>query len=694
MASKKYNPSPAGYSVQFGYGTQPASKGQEYVDKAGNQLEHTFAEIDGLFGSAGDEAIGLNRTGIASGTNLSESIDSIVNSITDNSGNNADLEYWFRRNTKSIVGMESNENWTAGAGTTVTEDTSNWRIGYQGLRLTEPDNVASTQFATLSFNSKNMEQFNDTSESATNDYIRFSFYVSDTDAINTGGTGVSVILSSDPTVTTDRWRLNITTQLPASYTGWVFVDAPKSSFSNDGGSPDWGDIQGARVAWASNANYSGDYVVFDDIWLCRKDPIESAANPFQKEINGVWTRDYTIKDGIWYVGDGVVQGFLYIQEIQRINSGYDDVPAGLQGNTTYTDFLAEALVICGTGTGGYTNMLTWEVSDTQRVKAYVYQNNLYIYSHFDTVEVTDTVPFNINVGDVAILSLEKRGSTVTAKIKQSNDYDLAAVTLEVNTDKAGTLSVSNNATWTPMISLSITTTKYASVAGKAHTIGRYPWFSVVARDNYSLDYYIDPVSGSDSYDGTSAGKAFKTIQRLLLEPFAYTYVRNGTINIHLASGDYDEQITMPSLIGSGTMNWLGSAADATACMLQKISANACQLYVTFNNITLTASATSIYINKCNSIYLYNVQATANGGGADYGVQASYSNVYALSCIFSNKNAAFKGTNPGTHIMVNECSGTANTYSLYVEHGAMGHNIGTMPGSTTSSFAASGSQIIL
>lgn len=694
MASKKYNPAPAGYNVQFGYGTQPASKGQEYVDKAGNQLQHTFAEIDGLFGSSGDESIGLNRTGIASGTNLAESIDSISQSITNNSGNNADMEYWFRRNTKSVVGMEKNENWTAGAGTTVTEDTTNWRIGYQGLRLTEPDNVASTQFATLSFNSKDMTKFNDTSDSATNDYIRFSFYCSDTNAINTGSTGVSILLATDPTLATDRWRLDITTELPSSFTGWVYVDAPKSSFSNDGGNPDWSDIQGARVAWASNANYSGDYVVFDDIWLCRKDPIESSANPFQTEIDGVWTRDYTINSGIWYVGDGVVDGFMYMQEIQRLSSGYNSVPAGLRGQTTYSDFHAESMVLSSTGSGGYTNMLTWEISDTQRVKAFVYQNDLYIYSHFDTVEVTDSVPFNVDSGDVIVLTLEKRGSTVTAKAKKANDYDLQSVSLEIYTDSAGTLSVSNNGSWTPILSLTITTTEYASVAGKAYSVGRYPWFSVVARDNYSTDYYIDAVSGSDSYDGLSAGAAFKTIQRLLLEPFAYTYVRNGSINIHLASGTYDEDITMPSLMGSGMMHWLGSASDASLCMLQKISANACNLYVSFQNITLTASATSVYINKCNSIYLYNVQATANGGGADYGVQASFSNVYAQSCIFSNKNAAFKGTYPGTHILVQDCTGTANTYSFYVEYGAMGHNIGVLPGSTTSSYAASGSQIIL
>jgi hypothetical protein len=693
MPRNRNNPVPAGYSVQFGYGTQPASKAQIYVDVAGNELQHTFAEIDGLFGSGGDSLIGVSRTGIASGSTLAGSLDSMVQSIQNNQGYVGDMEYWFKRNTKSIVGMEKNENWTAGGGAILTEDTSNWLIGYQTVRLTENDNVAGTLYATWAFNAIDLTKFNDGTASTTADYIRFCFYVSNSDAINTAGTGVTILISSDPTMTTDRWRLNVT-GFPAGYTGWAYVDAQKGAFTVDGGTPDWANIQSVRIAWASNANYIGEYVSFDDVWMCRKDPIENLANPFQREINGTFTRDFTIKDGYWYVGDGVIQGYLYLNDLQRSSSGYGSTPAALQGAQLFTDFKAEMTVFVETGTGGYTNMLTWEISDTQRIKAFIYNNLLYIYSHFDTVEQTATAVFNAKVGDLVVITLEKHGSTITARARQSNDYDLSTVSLEINTDKAGTLSLANNGTWTPVITLTITTTEYASVAGRAYLIGRFPWFSVVARDNFSYDFYIDPVSGSDAYDGLAATGAFRTIQRLLLEPFAYTYVRNGILNVHLASGTYDEDITMPALIGSGTMNWLGSAADATSVRLQKISANACNIYVTFQNLTLTASATAAYINKCGSIYMYNVQATANGGGADYGVQAWFSNVFCESCIFSYKNAAFEGNFHGTHLLTRNCSGTSNPYSMYMANGAIGHVIGTLPGSTTSSYAASGSMIIL
>jgi hypothetical protein len=339
-------------------------------------------------------------------------------------------------------------------------------------------------------------------------------------------------------------------------------------------------------------------------------------------------------------------------------------------------------------------MLTWEINDTQRVMAFVYDNLLYIYSHFDTVEQSSSIPFIANTGELVVLTLEKRGSTITARARQSNNYNLATVSLEINTTKAGTLSISNNGSWTPILTLGITTTEYASVAGRAYMIGRFPWFSVVARDNFSYDYYINPISGSDNYDGRTSLLPFRTIQRLLLEPFAYTYVRNGIMNVHLASGDYDEDITLPALIGSGTINWLGSATDASSVRLQKISANACNIYVTFQNMTLVHLGTAAYINKCNSVYLYNVQATANAGGSDYGVQVYYSNVYCHSCLISNKNAAFVGNFPGTHILTRDCGGVDNTYSMYQALGAMGHVIGALPGSVNSSFAASGSQIIL
>jgi hypothetical protein len=691
--NRNNNPVPAGYGVQFGYGIQPASKAQVYVDVEGVELKHTFTEINGLFGSGGENYIGVSRTGsIASGSTLAQSMDSIEQAIENSQGYLGDLEYWFKRNTKSIVGMERNENWDGGEA-----DTSNWLIGYQGIRLEEDNNTGSTIYATWAFESKDLTTFNDGSESSEDDYIRFCFYVSDGAFINQSGTdpglGVSLLIATDPTAATDRWRLDITS-IPDTYSGWVYVDAPKSSFYNDGGTPDWSDIQAVRIAWRSLDNALGEYVTFDDVWMCRKDPIEDSANPFQREINGVFTRDFTIKDGYWYVGDAVIAGYLYMLDLQRTSSGYGSTPAALQGQQLFTDFKAEALVFVQTGSGKYTNMLTWEINDTQRVKCFIYDDLLYIYSHFDTEEKTDSIPFIAKVGELVILTLEKVGSTITARARQSNNYNLATVSLEINTTKAGYLAISNNGTWTPILTLAISTTEYASVAGRAYMIGRFPWFSVVARDNFSYDYYINPVSGDDSYDGRTSTEAFRTIQRLLLEPFAYTYVRNGIINVLLASGTYEEDITLPAIIGSGTMNWLGDAADASSVLLQKISANACNVYVTFQDFTLTTTGTAVYINKCNSIYLYNIQATANGAGSDYGVQAYYSNVYCDACLISNKNAAFVGNFPGTHILTKDCVGADNTYSMYMALGAIGHIIGTSPGSVNSSFAASGSQIIL
>lgn len=690
------NPTPAGYSVQFGYGVQPESKATEYIDSKGVRLNHTFTEINDLFGSSGDSLIGTNRTGsIASGDTLGQTLDSITQAILNDRGFAADLEYWFQNNTKGIVGMEKNEDalWVAGGAAVLTHDTSLWKIGYQTLELAEADNVGGTNYATIALKTPlDLTKFNSLfASSVDTDFIRLAFYVSDPTKVNISpGAGISILISDDPTCATNRKRIDIKT-LPAA-ADWVYVDAPKSAFTDDTGVADWANIQSVRVAWASTNNAAGAYVAFDDLWLCRQDPIEYVPNPFQRKQNGVFTRDFTIKDGFWYVGDQSIAGFLQAININPGVDGYGTVPAALAGQIEYTDFTAQMIVFIETGTGGYSNSIVWEISDTERVAVFLNNNNLILNVKLDTLDTSYSTPFVTFVGNLIELKLEKIGTTVIASVKQTNDFDIATVRAEVNTTKAGVLSIGNLATWTPILTIGITTTRYSEIAGKAYIIGNTPWFSVVARDNASYNYYINPTSGSDLNNGLSAGAAFRTIQRFLLEPFAYTYIRNGIMNVYLAAGTYGETITMPPVIGSGTMNWIG--VTAASVFIDKISCHSTYLYTTFQGISLTATGTSIYLDGVNKMYFNVVWATAASTTANYGAQVFYSNAHFDTCQFSNKTAAMKGHFPGTHVLVQNCTGTGNTYSLYVEYGAIGHNIGTMPGSTTSSFAASGSMIIL
>jgi hypothetical protein len=704
------NPTPAGYSVQFGYGVQPESKATEYIDSKGVRLNHTFTEINALFDASGDSLIGTNRgtnvsgTGgsIASGTTLAQSINSITQSIIGNRGQTADLEYWFQNNTKGILGMEKNEDaiWVAGGGATVSADSAHVKIGYQTQKIASPDNLARTLYATMAMtHPADLTKFNSLFASADDSaFIRFAIYISDGSKIDpTSTVGITLILSDDPTCATNRKRISLTGAFPAG-AYWVFIDAQKGAFVDDTGVANWANIQGARIAWGCTANASGTYLSWDDVWMCRRDPLDvNLPNPFQRKINGVFTRDFAIRDSNskWYVGDQSIAGFLEMEDINAGTTGTGSTPCALQGQIQYTDFVAEMMVFIQDV--GFSNELCWEISDTERIKLYLDSQQLVLLTHFDTVEATYTTPFNTNGGDLVVLTLEKSGSTVIGKVKQSVDFDISTVRAEINTTKAGVISLANRAINSPLVTMAVSTTKYAEIAGKAYIIGNTPWFSVVSRDNAAHDYYVDPVNGNDQYhNGLSAGAAFRTIQRLLIEPFAYTYIRNNIINIYLATGNYGETITMPPIIGSGTMNWIGAgiaSAGTAAVSIDRISAHGCMLYTTFQNINVIATATAIYVDKCQAMYFYQVVSTSNGSGSDYGIQATYSNVHAQSCIFSHKSAAFKGHFPGTHILVQDCTGVSNTYSLYCEFGAIGHINGAVPAATLSSYNTLDSLII-
>jgi hypothetical protein len=77
------------------------------------------------------------------------------------------------------------------------------------------------------------------------------------------------------------------------------------------------------------------------------------------------------------------------------------------------------------------------------------------------------------------------------------------------------------------------------------------------------DYYVDGVSGSDSNDGLSAAKPFKTLQKA--QNTLVTYNLNGfNVNIHVSPATY-APLYCGSIGGSGQIMWTGNPTTPSDC---------------------------------------------------------------------------------------------------------------------------------
>lgn len=82
-----------------------------------------------------------------------------------------------------------------------------------------------------------------------------------------------------------------------------FIVAKKSDFVT-AGTGAWNSIKSIQFGWSTKVNANGKYILFDSIYMCRKDPVDSAKFfPFQNKSTGSWARDIEWDGrGYWYVG--------------------------------------------------------------------------------------------------------------------------------------------------------------------------------------------------------------------------------------------------------------------------------------------------------------------------------------------------------------------------------------------------------
>lgn len=160
--------------------------------------------------------------------------------------------------SKLIADFQDDETWTSGAGTQ-TDDSTNFRLGTESIRITENDNSSGLLYSDRNSASFNLNQFQSGAVSDSDDFIYAIFYVSDSTKVT------NVIIGFDADATYDGTNA-YTYTITSIRNGWNYVKIKKSAFSSSG-SPDWASVDSMRVSWTSTASASGAYVSFQALHL-------------------------------------------------------------------------------------------------------------------------------------------------------------------------------------------------------------------------------------------------------------------------------------------------------------------------------------------------------------------------------------------------------------------------------------------
>jgi hypothetical protein len=191
-------------------------------------------------------------------------------------------------------------------------------------------------------------------------------------------------------------------------------------------------------------------------------------------------------------------------------------------------------------------------------------------------------------------------------------------------------------------------------------------------------YYVNAATGNDSYDGLTAGTAFKTIGKAIS---MIPQILNHNYTINVAAGTYNEDVVISGICGSGSITINGDSVVSTTRTVNSITVNNVNVFVTvtgFNLVTTTANSLTVS---------YSVQATFTSmnivqNALSYsGLWAYSSNVSVINSVISNKANALWSLNSRVYATGN--TGTGNTVVYYASQAGWIGWSGTMPSGTTS-----------
>jgi len=311
-------------------------------------------------------------------------------------------DYYWERNTKELDNFTDYAEYTAGGSTSLSNDTTNNVIGYNAVRFTETDNVASWigMYQTLGA-AIDLSIFNDGSASATSDLIYLLVYISDI----TKFTLVQFKLGTD-----NANNYSISWASGSLTTGWNVLIAQKSDFTPNGGVPGWNNITYYRVEATTTINAQNSYITCQYWQMVREDPDWSSyMNAFQEYMGSVtgWQNKLEYWSD-WY-------SIIYDERIRRFGIMQLN-PSNIQdGLAVYFDilsFLGKFEFYCKLA--GYTQGICWYVDANNYAETYISTSKLYLNVVEGGASTSQNVAFtnSLALNEKVIITFEKDNDTI------------------------------------------------------------------------------------------------------------------------------------------------------------------------------------------------------------------------------------------------------------------------------------------
>lgn len=507
--------------------------------------------------------------------------------------------YYYNHNVKQILTFES----TGDAGVTFTGgayNTTYYKVGSSSRGFT---NLAGTQIMTVSWASNiNLATFNNGMVSATSDFINIVVYIDGTIPTNvflefsTNNNGSSIDIN--------EFLYNFT----SLSSGYNYLSIAKSSFAITG-NPNWNSLGFLRLFY-----YGGDAttdIYYDCLHMQRKDPGANVANPFQRQINGIWTADFLLDGGYWFIG--YENNELIMRDI-KAGGGYRLA----YSVKTFQDFNVFATM--KVNSANQATGIAWYYNAGNVIRVGIDGNTLYIKTLENSIDSTISIPMATSPGDVITFYFIKNKSTTTAityNARTGNKLSISKETtiLYTNFGTVGIYHSLNNPT--TVYNFGASKLLYVPNSGNSDTVGGK--LASNTANNLAIYDNNGRVLDSDKVDGYNAGNSSGQVP-----------ISNGTICTNLVSNT-TAIMTLDNTI-----------------LLEKLSE---QITDSINPITV---ATIIVKHPGNYRFTYDSRISNGSYSATVLLTINniiYSQISEISTIYSTKSIDLYNFSAGTKIEV-------------------------------------------
>ena len=322
------------------------------------------------------------------------------------------LTAFYQRNSKEIEIFDNSSDWTANPEGTISNDTTNFIMSNQSVKLLEPNNTAGWLGMYRSISSLDLETFVNGEASSTSDVIMIVFYISDIAAFQS----IQFKLGDD---NTNNYSIYYTSA--SLDTGWNILIPQKSDFTTNNSPTGWDDITYVRCEAYTNANYQNDYISWQFAQLIREDADYSGyGNSFQQYTSSGWDNVFSINSDYYTIYFDRASNKL---GITKLNPNNDETQLYL-GYASVSSFIAKVQIICKDS--GDTPSLTWYVDSDNYIEVYVSSNNLTIYRYEagSGTTVSQALSTNLVKSEEIEFYFEKNDLELRLIAKHSGDVDI------------------------------------------------------------------------------------------------------------------------------------------------------------------------------------------------------------------------------------------------------------------------------